>query len=1113
MSIKFNDNILNRTNKDQNDKTGVYENNTWKAWNSIEEALSSDKLVKPYRNVGLTIYVLKGGQLTEYWFRDGVEDNQLIEKQSFGRYFNISGIDFASDGITYNNTQLANNNYTVEYLGSTSGGGSFDKGKLIEGIGYTKLTTGGFTLNSIYKVTSTDIFQISNAFNTTADGADKANISGAAFTGEVSAPIITAGEQIVIPTKNDLSTDEIASTALNSDNRLIVKGNDLVVREIANKVDSDAALAASNDKIPLNKVGVATGVATFERTELAVSKADSADAKAIVAQEDAEDAYNEALAKIPLAQKDAVGGVPNIDTVPLRTTVSGIRALTGTLKTTLFTTTDTGQEGLWKQVSGIFTSADDNTGTFLVDTLGRGFQRVFDGFAIEAKWFGVSSTVVDNQPLLTIASTVAKAANMILDLPAGNVPITSIWRPDGIFIRSNNTTLVNNRQSSVGVEIGSNTTLSGLKIDGAYDPNITATRVCIQAKALATNIRLDFCDFYNCNNNAMTALNQKDFKMTNCRFYSNAGNLQFFDGGENITIENCQFRDTLMNVVGEPVIPALASGGNGVSMNRNNNNQTYKNLSIVGNLFKNLRRMGFEAFNVIDSNITRNTVDNTVDMGMSFPLLRNSNITYNNINDWAAYGIEIPGTNGGNNVCWNRITNPKTSSAATGIILSTFASTTLIGTVDVKYDTVADNRFKNIQNLTNTYSAIKVKVDTVGTPLNDSYINIVRNRFLNSTGIVFEGGQFDNHRIHYNEWILDANTISIPRFLSIGGKGHSVKGNIIKVANVPALAATPQGQCMSISLCTDIEIEGNTMELGDMFQYGIRETSACTNSDIYNNKIVGATIESVLHNVSGGSVRRFFNNGTISRNDNLSSQTNGSTIITDFNTGQILSGAGDPEGVVIAKLGSLYIRNKSRSGATDSIGTMYIKNYQSGSVDSNTGWSMISAPIVDSALTTTTSTFGNINSKYPVARYPKGTFVFFTAFNGGSGDLYLRLNDTTWMSLYRVPANTPVTITSSTQQAIVNTKYIADFITLVTITLPLEANAVIGDQVLIRGKGVGLWKLAQNTSQIIHIGANDTTTGTGGSLTATNRYDTLIVEKIATNEWSVVASTGTLTRV
>ncbi len=59
---------------------------------------------------------------------------------------------------------------------------------------------------------------------------------------------------------------------------------------------------------------------------LVKATADSADAKAVVAQEDAEDAYNEALLKIPLTQKNKTSGVPSLasNTISYTNTLDGL---------------------------------------------------------------------------------------------------------------------------------------------------------------------------------------------------------------------------------------------------------------------------------------------------------------------------------------------------------------------------------------------------------------------------------------------------------------------------------------------------------------------------------------------------------------------------------------------------------------------------------------------------------------------------------------------------------------------------------------------------------------------------------------------------------------------
>lgn len=103
-------------------------------------------------------------------------------------------------------------------------------------------------------------------------------------------------------------------------------------------------------------------------------------------------------------------------------------------------------------------------------------------------------------------------------------------------------------------------------------------------------------------------------------------------------------------------------------------------------------------------------------------------------------------------------------------------------------------------------------------------------------------------------------------------------------------------------------------------------------------------------------------------------------------------------------------------------------------------------------------------------------------------------------------------ITSTSANMAVDNGYIANNVALVTLTLPVTA--AIGDTIQVVGKGTGLWKIAQNAGQTIHFGSSDTTTGVGGSLAATVRYDSVEFVCITANtDWVVNASVGTITIV
>lgn len=104
------------------------------------------------------------------------------------------------------------------------------------------------------------------------------------------------------------------------------------------------------------------------------------------------------------------------------------------------------------------------------------------------------------------------------------------------------------------------------------------------------------------------------------------------------------------------------------------------------------------------------------------------------------------------------------------------------------------------------------------------------------------------------------------------------------------------------------------------------------------------------------------------------------------------------------------------------------------------------------------------------------------------------------------------TVTGTTQSASVNNAYVTNNAGAVTVTLP--ASAAVGDEIIVMGLGAGGWILAQNSSQLIRFGNAVTTTGAGGSLASTNRYDTLHIKCIVTDTtFSVIGAQGNITVV
>ena len=86
----------------------------------------------------------------------------------------------------------------------------------------------------------------------------------------------------------------------------------------------------------------------------------------------------------------------------------------------------------------------------------------------------------------------------------------------------------------------------------------------------------------------------------------------------------------------------------------------------------------------------------------------------------------------------------------------------------------------------------------------------------------------------------------------------------------------------------------------------------------------------------------------------------------------------------------------------------------------------------------------------------------------------------------------------------VNTGYILNRGGGVVCTLP--AAAALGDVIMLVGKNAGLYSIAQRALQTIHFGAISSTTGVGGSVTASATYDSLELVCITANTDFLVRS-------
>ncbi len=88
-------------------------------------------------------------------------------------------------------------------------------------------------------------------------------------------------------------------------------------------------------------------------------------------------------------------------------------------------------------------------------------------------------------------------------------------------------------------------------------------------------------------------------------------------------------------------------------------------------------------------------------------------------------------------------------------------------------------------------------------------------------------------------------------------------------------------------------------------------------------------------------------------------------------------------------------------------------------------------------------------------------------------------------------------VTGTSQAMAVNTGYVANNGSLVTLSLP--TTSAFGDVVAVTGKGAGGFSITQGSGQQIHLGSSATTLGAGGSLSSTNQWDSIKLVCIVAN--------------
>jgi len=91
-------------------------------------------------------------------------------------------------------------------------------------------------------------------------------------------------------------------------------------------------------------------------------------------------------------------------------------------------------------------------------------------------------------------------------------------------------------------------------------------------------------------------------------------------------------------------------------------------------------------------------------------------------------------------------------------------------------------------------------------------------------------------------------------------------------------------------------------------------------------------------------------------------------------------------------------------------------------------------------------------------------------------------------------------VVGTSQAMLPDNGYVSSNAALVTLTLP--AVAAFGSTISIVGKGAGGWRIAQGVGQNVQIGNTSSTVGVGGTVSSTNRYDSVnLICIVANTTW------------
>lgn len=149
------------------------------------------------------------------------------------------------------------------------------------------------------------------------------------------------------------------------------------------------------------------------------------------------------------------------------------------------------------------------------------------------------------------------------------------------------------------------------------------------------------------------------------------------------------------------------------------------------------------------------------------------------------------------------------------------------------------------------------------------------------------------------------------------------------------------------------------------------------------------------------------------------------------------------------------------------------------------------------------------NSTTQTVLFGDGINTYETGVRNNSGTMQFKNYSGSWTDIGSGSGGGGITHTviTANQSAVINSGYIANGSSQLSVTLP--ATAAVGSIISIVGLGAGGWKIVQGASQQIHMGSVSSSAGAGGYAQSTYQRDCIeIICVVANNEWQVKSSIG-----